>query len=529
MGEFSYQSRTPLAGAQTDTAQRKAKAVLPDNRANPPPVQRAQEHAGGGLPEHIKDGIESLSGMRMDHVKVHYNSAKPAQLNALAYAQGHDIHLGPGQERHLPHEAWHVVQQAQGRVKPTVQMKAGVAVNDNAELEREADVMGAKALVSGSPAVQGGLVTPSTLTQAPPLHAAAAASPVQRVEKDATVKWGITHIVALANDSLFGGDNALDNELQPSNGGQLKKGDKLLIDDAPFMISRRGSNQEKESKRTEDKTGNHVYEWVRVLKVIPLNGAVRDFTGKFMYVRKETIAMREETIAQGTGQRNDITLHNIKDWEGEGIPKDLLDIAKTWKNQGLLKRTKSRGVLEIDREDMAKKDDDSEKASGRNWDQYNEGYNVATNMAAGKHAPFEQGGQWRIKAVDRHTQKLVGVLIVEKREGELYLRWLIGNPEIKGGGSVLLAAVKKILSESSASEVEVTSAYSAKTAYTKSGFKEKDQKQVLPGEEFTLILRKEDLGPQSVHEEYKEFKPEHYNYNGELSHDEPVDQSADQW
>lgn len=35
------------------------------------------------------------------------------------YSQGTDIHIGPGQEKHLPHEAWHVVQQKQGRVKPT--------------------------------------------------------------------------------------------------------------------------------------------------------------------------------------------------------------------------------------------------------------------------------------------------------------------------------------------------------------------------------------------------------------------------
>ncbi|KAL0630563.1 hypothetical protein Q9L58_010589 [Maublancomyces gigas] len=82
--------------------------------------------------------------MSMDHLKVHYNSDKPAQLQAQAYAQGNEIHLGPGQERHLPHEAWHVVQQAQGRVRPTLQMKAG-AVNDDPLLESEADRMGEKA------------------------------------------------------------------------------------------------------------------------------------------------------------------------------------------------------------------------------------------------------------------------------------------------------------------------------------------------------------------------------------------------
>ena len=107
-----------------------------------------------GMPDNLKSGIESLSGMSMDHVKVHRNSDAPAQLNAHAYAQGSDIHVGPGQEKHLPHEAWHVVQQAQGRVQPTRQMKGKVNINDDAGLEKEADVMGAKALKEGS-TIQG--------------------------------------------------------------------------------------------------------------------------------------------------------------------------------------------------------------------------------------------------------------------------------------------------------------------------------------------------------------------------------------
>jgi hypothetical protein len=103
-----------------------------------------------GLPDQLKGNLEALSGLSMNAVRVHYNSSKPAQLHALAYAQGTNIHLGPGQERHLPHEAWHVVQQAQGRVRPTLQMAAGVAVNDDAGLEREADVMGGRAAVMTS-------------------------------------------------------------------------------------------------------------------------------------------------------------------------------------------------------------------------------------------------------------------------------------------------------------------------------------------------------------------------------------------
>jgi hypothetical protein len=98
-----------------------------------------------GLPDNLKSGIENLSGHSMDDVKVHYNSSKPAQLNAHAYAQGTTIHLASGQEKHLPHEAWHVVQQKQGRVKPTLQMK-GQYINDNRSLESEADRMGARAI-----------------------------------------------------------------------------------------------------------------------------------------------------------------------------------------------------------------------------------------------------------------------------------------------------------------------------------------------------------------------------------------------
>ncbi|WP_299113979.1 DUF4157 domain-containing protein [uncultured Winogradskyella sp.] len=95
-----------------------------------------------GLPDNLKSGIENLSGIDMSDTKVHYNSNKPAQLNAHAYAQGTDIHLASGQEKHLPHEAWHVVQQKQGRVKPTLQMKGKANINDDTGLEQEADKMG---------------------------------------------------------------------------------------------------------------------------------------------------------------------------------------------------------------------------------------------------------------------------------------------------------------------------------------------------------------------------------------------------
>lgn len=106
--------------------------------------QTVQRKNDTGIPDHVKAGVEHMSGMSLDHVKVHYDSPKPAQLNAHAYAQGSDIHMAPGQSQHIAHETWHVVQQAQGRVAPTTQF-AGQAINDNQALEYEADVMGARA------------------------------------------------------------------------------------------------------------------------------------------------------------------------------------------------------------------------------------------------------------------------------------------------------------------------------------------------------------------------------------------------
>lgn len=115
---------------------------LEDNRAKAVVMRKANNT---GLPDQLKSGIESLSGYSMDDVKVHYNSSKPSQLQAHAYAQGNNIHVASGQEKYLAHEAWHVVQQKQGRVKPTTQVN-GVHVNDSSHLEKEADVMGDKAI-----------------------------------------------------------------------------------------------------------------------------------------------------------------------------------------------------------------------------------------------------------------------------------------------------------------------------------------------------------------------------------------------
>jgi len=129
--------------AQAELTQNKfnAKAAPAPLKGEPTPLQN-----NTGLPDDLKAGIEELSGIAMDDVQVNYNSSKPAGLQAFAYTHGKEIHVAPSQDKYLPHEAWHVVQQAQGRVKPTAQAM-GVPINNEPSLEREAETMGNKATV----------------------------------------------------------------------------------------------------------------------------------------------------------------------------------------------------------------------------------------------------------------------------------------------------------------------------------------------------------------------------------------------
>lgn len=96
-----------------------------------------------GIPDKMKQQFETYSGMSFDSVRVHYNSDRPKQMQALAYTQADHVYVAPGQERHLGHELGHIVQQRRGQVRPTGSLN-GQAVNDSPVLEREADRMAAR-------------------------------------------------------------------------------------------------------------------------------------------------------------------------------------------------------------------------------------------------------------------------------------------------------------------------------------------------------------------------------------------------
>jgi hypothetical protein len=106
----------------------------------------ALERSPHALPSHVSAGIEALSGMSLHDVRVRYGSAEPARVEAQAFTRGNEIHVAPGAEHHLAHEAWHVVQQRRGRVRATAKTRTGHALNDDASLEQEADLMAARAV-----------------------------------------------------------------------------------------------------------------------------------------------------------------------------------------------------------------------------------------------------------------------------------------------------------------------------------------------------------------------------------------------
>lgn len=137
----SEEEEEPLQGKFSQPIQREEDEDVALQGKFETPVQKKNET---GMSDSLKSGIENLSGFAMDDVRVHYNSSQPATVQALAYTQGTNIHVAPGQEQHLPHEAWHVAQQMAGRVEPTTEV-GGLPVNDSVELEHEADVMGTKA------------------------------------------------------------------------------------------------------------------------------------------------------------------------------------------------------------------------------------------------------------------------------------------------------------------------------------------------------------------------------------------------
>jgi hypothetical protein len=83
-------------------------------------IPPASQEGGAMLPPKSASQ-QAFGGDDMSGVQAHTNSgatAASAAVGAHAYAQGGNVHLGGAQADTLPHEAWHVVQQAEGKKSP---------------------------------------------------------------------------------------------------------------------------------------------------------------------------------------------------------------------------------------------------------------------------------------------------------------------------------------------------------------------------------------------------------------------------
>lgn len=129
-----------------------------------------------GLPFRIKHAVERRSGFSMDDVRVEYNAMLPGTVGANAVTKGSRIAVAPGQEHHVAHEAWHVVQQKLRRARADFD-RNGHAISTDAALEREADAFGEETTRS-----VGAIPSLDTI----PLRsvAASALSPIQRQSDD---------------------------------------------------------------------------------------------------------------------------------------------------------------------------------------------------------------------------------------------------------------------------------------------------------------------------------------------------------
>lgn len=463
--------RKLTAGSQnTDQSEqiRQLQAGEGANSVTQDSIQKLKNNTG--LPDNLKSGVESMSGYSLDDVKVHYNSDKPAQLQAHAYAQGTDIHIAPGQEKHLPHETWHVVQQKQGRVKPTMQLKSNIPVNDDAGLEKEADVMGAKALVTGDTkqlkSLNKTVINPGSL------------QPVQRAIETAEVTWGITHVVKEVDGSIYGSGNPDEEEFDPL--GELAQGQRIIIDDDDIFVSRRGANQEVKEKRDERKDARPSIPWVRVHAIEDLeNAGWKNVINSNVYVRAETVKIVPDSKPKSRGPKKDIIVEelNMVDWD-ESIDLAIHKIETEWLLLG----------------GNPNKHKDDTECSGEDWNQFDEGADVANELTdpssrENNGVPLGEEGEGYQRTFIAYYEgdpDPIAIMMVElrrenfkrvkaaKEKGEdykhLYIRWLVGSPVRKGGGSHLVGRAKQIAEQIAFKRLSVESARSAETWYGEQNF-----------------------------------------------------------
>jgi ribosomal protein S19 len=142
-------SQMPLHSSGQSTIQPKSEAGKPPTSAIESLVQTTQS-SGKSMPEAVQQKMEMAFGANFSQVRVH-EGEEAHKIGALAYTQGNHIHFQPGRynpqsqtgQQLLGHELAHVVQQRSGSV--TAPQHQDIPINDDSQLETEADTQGEKA------------------------------------------------------------------------------------------------------------------------------------------------------------------------------------------------------------------------------------------------------------------------------------------------------------------------------------------------------------------------------------------------
>lgn len=279
-----------------------------------------------GLPFQLKQGAESFGGVSLDDVKVHYNSAKPIQLMAHAYAQGSDIHLGPGQEKHLSHETWHVVQQKQGRVKANTQLK-GTGINDDSSLEKEADIMGAKS------ASFTGEYLPS------PLQSGKSNAVIQRVTVQIIPNMDTIH-------PLLSQSNSKRKEM-----GRYEGEDKVNdgIKDMPILMNQDSNENDDDDDEQEKRVAKPVSKASDAPIAAPKKEEVQDVAMKDDSIKVNPEKKKKSSDKEEADEDDDIVIK-----ENESDRKDGSPIEKKIPSEFLVKSNKLVNELTVASENFSK-------------------------------------------------------------------------------------------------------------------------------------------------------------------------------
>lgn len=147
----SEHSFEPSRGSYDFASSSPMRPALGDDRSSPWFPVRGESHGARAVPP-LREALERALGADFSAVQIHVGSPRATEFGALAFTQGHDIHVAPGRwmphttsgRRLLGHELGHVMQQRGGRVRSNAS-RLGVELNDEPRLEREADAMGERA------------------------------------------------------------------------------------------------------------------------------------------------------------------------------------------------------------------------------------------------------------------------------------------------------------------------------------------------------------------------------------------------